>query len=72
MFPLRCVFPAMHKDSMSGLSHLQGRTTRITGRRELMLIPKPTGHRRSLACDGSSLFCVAKPLNGGIDLIRFV
>ena len=30
------------------------RTTRITGRRELMLISKSAGHRRSRACVGSS------------------
>ena len=29
-------------------------TTRITGRRELTLISKSAGHRRSRACDGSS------------------
>ncbi len=44
------------------------RTTRITGRRELTLISKSTGHRRSRACDGS----VAYHTEGGRDAFRRV
>lgn len=44
------------RDRPKHWSILSRRTTRITGRRESMLISRPTSHRRSRACDGSSRF----------------